>query len=443
MSWKVVFGIALLGIYLSSEGFSDQYHYANIIIGDRAMGLGGAYCGVADDASGVYYNPAGLAFALNNDISGSANAFYNRRITYKKTIGESNFVEKSGGTMAPFLGGLQKLDNIHQGLVSAFGFYTTDSDLKDQDDYIPVTPELGIRRFHRAVNFRASTGGIAVAAAKRLTPNFAAGFSIHYLSINELLQEYQDSESLWSAKKTDPTAPIYVLEVMNSRQYLTATGLAPSLGMQWALSPDFSLGLNVKFPTITAEKLDYSIERTKNYRDGDSNVLTDENIPAAERGKVVRAIATQQTVKKPLGKIPTEFRLGAAWFATTRILWTFDITSFSATKGDISLYERKSVMNYASGFEYYVTSSIPIRFGLFTNSDARPEPVSNKTDQPDHIDYTGMSLFFAWVQPNSQIALGGIAQNGTGKSQKLAGSSKIQNVEAVSTTLAFSATHNF
>ena len=49
---------------------ADQFHYHNLLIGPRAMGLGGAFGAVADDASGIYYNPAGLAFALSNDISG-------------------------------------------------------------------------------------------------------------------------------------------------------------------------------------------------------------------------------------------------------------------------------------------------------------------------------------------------------------------------------------
>ena len=63
-----------LGFLMDYAVYADQYHYHNIILGDRAMGLGGAFVGVSDDASGVYYNPAGLGFALSNDISGSANA---------------------------------------------------------------------------------------------------------------------------------------------------------------------------------------------------------------------------------------------------------------------------------------------------------------------------------------------------------------------------------
>ena len=44
-----------------------------------------AFTAVADDASGIFYNPAGLGFALNSDISGSANAYYSKETVYKDT----------------------------------------------------------------------------------------------------------------------------------------------------------------------------------------------------------------------------------------------------------------------------------------------------------------------------------------------------------------------
>ena len=86
-------GVALfLGLPTAT---ADQFHYNNVPVGTRAVGMGGAFGGVADDASGVYYNPAGLAFALSNDIQGSANAFYSKTTTYEKTLGSDDFVEQS------------------------------------------------------------------------------------------------------------------------------------------------------------------------------------------------------------------------------------------------------------------------------------------------------------------------------------------------------------
>ena len=70
-------------------------------------------------------------------------------------------------------------------------------------------------------------------------------------------------------------------------------------------------------------------------------------------------------------------------------------------------------------------------------------PSSSNADQPDHVDYKGVTLFLAWAQPNSQVSAGAVLQKGTGKSQKVAGEKTTQSVDAFAYTLGFSATHSF
>src|SRR5690606_13092630 len=111
------------------------------------------------------------------------------------------------------------------------------------------------------------------------------------------------------------------------------------------------------------------------------------------------------------GDLPMVARLGLAWFATPRLLLSFDASHHTEAKdGDDPLFEREAVTNFNYGMEYYITPSLPLRFGLFTNNDSRPELSSSKANQRDHIDYLGSSLFLAWAQPNSQVALGVVVQ---------------------------------
>ncbi len=46
----------------------------NTLIGCRAIAIGGAFVGIADDTSAIFYNPAGLAFQQKN-FSVSINGF--------------------------------------------------------------------------------------------------------------------------------------------------------------------------------------------------------------------------------------------------------------------------------------------------------------------------------------------------------------------------------
>jgi long-subunit fatty acid transport protein len=145
--------------------------------------------------------------------------------------------------------------------------------------------------------------------------------------------------------------------------------------------------------------------------------------------------------------MPLELRAGVAWFASPRLLLTSDI-DFHEAVADTSavtktLYARESVTNFALGSEYYMTASIPLRLGFFTNYDATPTPTTSKKGQADHIDYMGTSIFLAWAQPNSQISAGIVVQKGTGKSQKNATNSSLQDIDALAYTLGFSATHSF
>lgn len=424
--------VAVVGLALSGLALADQFHYNNLLLGDRAMGLGGAYGGVSDDASGIYYNPAGLAFALSNDISGSVNLpISKKRVVYKKTVGSADFIEKSEGSFAPFAGFIQKLDQYVDGLVGGFALYTTDSNLKDQDDLIQNNTELRIERYHRTVNERSSTSYFpSLAAGYRISSNASIGFAISGFSVSELVQEFQEARQTVYDTSTSPATPRYQVLHQNIRQNLTAYGIEPTIGAQMAFGGKYSVGLTVKQGFLLSESCDQNVEVLKIWRDD-----------ATGEYAIRQQAVLQNKYKHPLGGWPMQARLGLAWFASTRLLSTADVSYHGpATKSDNNLFKKVATWNAALGSEYYVTPAFPLRVGFFTNNDNRPQVESGKAAQPDHIDYYGMSLFVGWTQPNSQIAVGGMVQQGKGKAQKL-GTSAIQDVEAIAYNLGFTVAH--
>ncbi|MEO1175145.1 MAG: UPF0164 family protein, partial [Myxococcota bacterium] len=48
-------------LLLAAPARGDDTHYQDFIVGGRAVGLGGAFTALADDPSGLFYNPAGIA----------------------------------------------------------------------------------------------------------------------------------------------------------------------------------------------------------------------------------------------------------------------------------------------------------------------------------------------------------------------------------------------
>lgn len=472
---KLVASVLVLSGALGQSASADQFHNNNLIIGTRAVGLGGAFGAVADDASGVYYNPAGLAFALSNDISGSANAYYKKETTYKKTLGNDAFVEESGGSVPSFFGGLQKLDRFVSGLVFAFGVYSTDNDLKDQDTSIEnkTINSTVIERYHRTSNARANTfyGGAAV--GMRLTPNIAIGGGASYFNADELVQEYQDAKQTTQVKLSNgENSTGWRILTSNVREHLVIYGVQPVLGVQAALPGNLALGLTLKKGFVASQNLQLSTEtRTQTLDQAGRDQLADANLKSAT-AVVSEAISPSAgktpNVENPVGDWPAEARLAMAWFASPNFMLAFDVLHHTAVTnaaktpelGNKARFNKEAVTDFALGLEYYASPSFPIRMGLFTNNDARPEVKKGTPNrdanltcglstefrdkycgQPDHIDYRGASLFIGWVQPNSQLSAGLVLQQGEGKAQKL-GDHQVQEVEASSNIFAFSITHN-
>ncbi|MDD5433905.1 MAG: hypothetical protein PH343_00615, partial [Nitrospira sp.] len=70
-----LFLILLISILsLPSISFAGIYNYQEVLIGEKAAGMGGAFTALADDATATYYNPAGIIQIPFNSMSASANA---------------------------------------------------------------------------------------------------------------------------------------------------------------------------------------------------------------------------------------------------------------------------------------------------------------------------------------------------------------------------------
>ncbi len=447
--------VVVVIVTLPSSAFCDLFHANNFLIGDRAMGLGGAYSAVSDDASAIVYNPAGMAFAQSPSFSGSANAFYLRNTVYKDTIGTDDFVEKSQGSVPSFFGGIQQIKSLGKGTAIGFAIYSPDSDSKSQNDLIKK-PELGIRNFHRTINTQASTTFLGIGGATRLGSQLGVGAGFNAIKIDEITQEYQDATGKANVKGlvlTEAAAKrgTLVTDITQNRKFsLSIIALEPMIGIQYAPLSTFVVGLTYRQPIILSQDFSLNTDSVRLNRFEDYTPLSaadiadgssEEWLKLRERGaKILKQ--TPETASdglpkgvvkldKPFGGLPAEVRLGLAWFATSRFLWTGDVSlRLAPAAGDLPASATEDVINLHSGAEFYLTPSFPIRFGLFTNFDSRPELSANKTSQEDHIDFYGSSLVVSWASGGAQIGIGTVAQYGTGESQKVADDRTIQEVES-------------
>ena len=97
--------LSAISLSAQTENASTGLAFLKLGIGARAIGMGEAYSALSDDASGIYYNPAGISFGAGNEVT-----FMHKQWIF--------------GTTADFLG-----STVHsQNFTFGFGFNSTNVD---------------------------------------------------------------------------------------------------------------------------------------------------------------------------------------------------------------------------------------------------------------------------------------------------------------------------
>jgi long-subunit fatty acid transport protein len=403
---------------------SDAWYYKNLLVGERASGLGGAFAAIADDPSGVWYNPAGLVMGRESYLSGSVNAFQTSSIQYQDLFPGENYSYNSQGLIPSFFGFTQELSPRAK---AGFLLMVRDSLSQEQDDELTGLEVNGIsltsitRQLVRSRDSYVVGPGLSYQVAPRLMVGLSA-FAIYQ---NE---RFIDQQRALYIDSNDATKNLYQLNMT----YLSreAWGLMPKLGVLYVPHPRFSIGLTAAKTVHLAGKGKAKLVGTKivdgaipaptgNFSD-DYNALTFSNV----RSRVLS---------------PWEFSGALAWFPSDS--WTFSSQVDYQTDQSDFQYLVKPTVNLSVGGEWAGFPQLPFRFGFFTNSSNTPAVSSSASDQKEHVDQMGVSGGVSLVSPGSSISFSGSYQFGTGKGQIISGSTAVQEVAVGALTLFISGSY--
>jgi long-chain fatty acid transport protein len=400
--------LLLLG---SSGARADEQHYRNILIGDRAAGMAGAYTAVSDDPSGLYYNPAGTLYSAGGNLSASMNALHLTETTYDKALGGNDWKRSSVVFIPDFFGVLQPLG---KGVVG-FSYAVPESISEDQDQIFEKLPSsipgATIDRYVINFNQEDSTYNVGPSYAWPLGGKVSVGATLygHYrhreLILNQLVN-LSTGQYEWSTR------------YLETSEY----GVRPLLGVMYAPADKWSVGLSLTKTYVLSSKT--SDQRTLKTITDDGNTVSFET----ETNHARRAY-------------PLTTTLGVAWFPSEVLALAGDFSYYGATQDDFG--DRKATWNAALGVEYYLNQRWAVRTGLFTNRANSPEVASGQLNQDPHVDYYGGSLSLTHFTRNSSVSLGANYSRGSGKDQVISGSTAIQNVAAQTLTVLMSASYRY
>lgn len=392
--WACLSGAAL-AMMLGASAHSDIYHYRSVLIGDRAAGLGGAYTAISDDASGVYYNPAGIAFAEERYLSVAANAYTVNEVRYAEVFAGKDYIYRSENLAPNYFGFTQSLGDS-----TKFGFAVVvpSSENIDQEDSFDSVSVLGQipSKWTRRYMKTDSTYMFGPAFAFELQDNLTVGVSLLGLVRNEKLVDNQTRVGL--ANIND-----FYIRMDSFRR--TTYGIQPKFGIQYMPYENWAFG-------ITVSKL-VNLSGTGTWK---RSVRCTDNINCS-----AGVIGYEVNVPYQLPS-PINLAAGVAHFLDKSFLISADFefhTGQDIGQDGFSEYQVQPTFNWSAGAEYFLSESLAVRAGAFSNLSNTPALRWDRYSQPDHVDMYGGSLSFAVVKKGASIAIGSTFSQGTGDGQVL------------------------
>jgi len=392
-------------------GYADEFHYNNLLIGDRASGMGGAYTAISDDASGLYYNPAGIVYSSGRNLSASVNAYYNLTKTYNNAIGSSDWVRTSSSLLPNYFGIVQPLGKYKFG----FSYAVSDSAQEDQDQTFSNPPGMtvgGLPVTQYVINFnnQNATYNVGPSLAAEVTSKLAVGATLYFYQKNNqfILNEIK-------------TTAVNTQYFQNNAYYTREeNGIRPMLGVMWSPIDKLSLGVAVSQVYLLS---------SKTY--GQQNLVTSGTATLSQ---------FHVTDKR---KYPLQVRAGAAYFATKNWLLSADASYYSKVENPTFGESNVSVTNIALGTEYYLSNAWAFRGGLFTNMANTPAVTTDPNTSPEeHVNIFGGSASISTFTRNTSVTLGASMSSGKGQAH-ITGGTGIQDLQTQGWTVSLSSTYSY
>ncbi len=371
-------------------------------IGERGTGLGGAYTALAEDEGGAYYNPAGLAFTTGNSLSVST-SFYG--LVFGRVdngLGGGNDFTYSTINLLPInASSLWHLGKAEEGSaapwVVAFSVFA------------PSTLSVDTRNDVRdgAISFFFSSTEknlqIGPTLAYRSSPRWSFGVSLFGLVHTQSDRvDYTGIVPSMTAGKNN-----FIQLTISKEQF--NVGLLAAAGARWQATDRWSFGAAVRSPSLQAygSGSQYTRLLYQNNNDNTGGATAD----------------THEVTTVSL--LPARVNLGAAFTRPKDLTVSLDAVFYTplryvayhsnGTADDDVIRDSGWVVDAAIGVEKYLTPTVPLRFGLFTDLSGVAEPqVSGPTE--DQLHRVGATLTLGLETEHSSTTVGVVATLGLLKS---------------------------
>jgi hypothetical protein len=414
-SLGVIVGL-IAASFVARVAQADDTHYRAIPIGAHAIGLGGAFTGVADDASAAYFNPGGLALGGTHGLAGglSINAWerVDLRNAFDHPDANASATTKTGRTVPLFIGAVLKFgpkDVLEQKkfalaisvLEPIFGNVGTFFAFKE--DNLALTDTYKLNGSDRGTWY-------GLSFASRLNLKQSIGASL-YLSVRKLNHaETGVALSGGMAIPDDPSGFVGTSTAVNTQSLsFRAFHLIMRFGWLYRIKPQLQLGVMLATPGIPLQ------QRVDTLSQGFAN-------DAGTIPLVTNAYFSDGRVKANL-PIPGELEAGLEYWPAEKVMLAFDAAIHSPVRssrrvetaamvpiGGLFFDEdtaRRFIGNVAVGGDFFFSKKVALEAGFFTDlSSATNIPANPVRYQNAQINRFGGTLSVAVNVAGVALAVG-------------------------------------
>ncbi|MDB4974381.1 MAG: hypothetical protein JWN48_2722 [Myxococcaceae bacterium] len=436
-SWVWLPGaIVFLLLSVAGRARADPFHQQTLPLGQRAIGMGGAFTAVADDPSATYYNPAGLVLTDDSSLSASLTlqAFDKTTVKggYRTRVGSASLGNSVGTSLPVFVSAIKLLgkrdsDGRRRHAIGISTFTVSqrrlsfDVEKRGSGATGPALETLQVSDSDRTVWY-------AISYAYRVNRRFSLGLS-SFLSVLRSSYSDQSISANLGAVNMDGTFQSSGNSYFAHSMSTNVKSLLGRVGALYAVNSKLQLGLMLQTPSVHLRGKASIRERT---------LSTDTAMMEPAIGSVSNEHQKNLDSRNP---VPWEVRLGTRYELYEWLTLALDTALYGPTGSKkhpvvvvgkrkidpetnsapgvgpfaMDSYWRDWNGNVSLGLSARLPRTVTVRAGLYTDLSSAPRvPRSSSTYYAPDVNRFGGTLAIGLQNEGFDISLGAIGVIGRG-----------------------------
>lgn len=396
------YGCALLCAGGSMAVSAGEFNHRNLLVGDRAIGLGGAYTALSDDPSGMFYNPAGIVHATRAG-STSLNAMSYAVTRYEDVLPRSENLSRDSLVVIPgFFGVSARLGSGQVGFFMA----TTDYSAERKSDRFSLAGITGLSdgggTFSNDVDSSRYQIGVAWGQPLSQTWSVGSSLSLQRRDNRELRRLDATAIGAGSGNRLSTLTGIRVSDIDNA--------LLPVLGLHYRGPGRLSAGLTLSRPFSISREYEYDYRRV-------DQVTAPDGSPVSAEDEQVTVISDASQ------RYPWHLGLGVAARVSGSLLLSVNVDHYGKVDAQPRIVDPaappvtrayQATTNLAVGAEWQAGEQITVRSALFTDRANTRLAGAQAFERREQINLLGLSASVSFKLAERVLELGAYGSWGRG-----------------------------